>query len=140
MENDPFLMGRGLHVDDSTTIMITEIDNIEDEQEQVKVSGPFRLVGYLRKLIHQTLVQYIAVLDSPHSPQEKPIIVKIAERVADESDGPDGGSDLDQSTSNRESLGKYNDLWFHNFYAKTHYNLRVPFQKPHQRVNYSIDL
>ena len=67
MENDPFLMGRGLHVDDSTTNMITGIDNIEDEQEQksVKVSGPSRLVMYLRKLIHQTLVEYITEMDSP---------------------------------------------------------------------------
>ena len=52
--------------------------------------------------------------------------------MADESDGPDGWCDLDQSeineemdskstlsSSNRESLGKYNDLLFYNYYVKT---------------------
>ena len=135
MENDPFLEGRGLHVDDSAMNMITEIDNIEDEQEQksVKVSGPFRLVKYLRKLIRQTLVRYIDVVDGP----QRKSIPEIAETVAEESDDPDGGSDLDQpeldkemdsnstSSSKRESLGKCNDLWFHNFYAETHYNIAI---------------
>ena len=106
MDNDPFLMGRGLHVVESTTKMITEKDNIEDDLEQrsVKVSGPTRLVMYLRKLIHQTLVQYIAVMDSPQGK----LILEIAEIVAVESDGPDGGYDLDQSVfaSKCESLAK----------------------------------
>ena len=130
MENDPFLMGRGLHVDDSTPPMITIIDNIEDELEQksVKVSGPFRLVMYLRKLIHQTLVRYIDVVDSPQGKS----IFEIAETVADESDGPDGWCNLHQSETNEEmdskstlssskceSLGKCNDLLFYNYNVKS---------------------
>ena len=97
--------------------MTTEIDNVEDEQEEgsVKVSGPIRLVMYLRKLIHQTLVWYITVMDSP---QERSIF-EIAAIVTDKSDVLDGASDL-ESASKCESLSKCYDLLFYNCYVKTH--------------------
>ena len=100
MENDPLLMGRGLHVDDSTTNVTTGMNNVKVEFKptSVKVSGPTRLVMYLRKRIHQSLVQYIAVKDSP---QEKSVL-ELVDTLAEESDDIDACSDLDQSKLDEE--------------------------------------
>ena len=104
MENDPLLMGRGIHVNDSATDVTNRMNNIKVElkQKSVKVSGPTRLVMYLRKRIHQTLVEYIAVKDSP---QEKSIL-EIVDMLAKESDDIDGCSDLDQSKRDEEMDSK----------------------------------
>ena len=104
MENDPLLMGRGIHVDDSTRDVTNGMNNVKVElkQKSVEVSGPNRLVMYLRKRIHQSLVEYIAVKDSPQGKS----ILEIVDMLVEESDDIDGCSDLDQSKRDEDMDSK----------------------------------